>query len=1227
MKRMLKKKLGSLGTMLLLCSIVFAQDDTISRRIILIGDAGQFDASGRHPVVNAVKKYIPLDKKTTVLYLGDNLYKYGLPDAGAANYQNDRAVLDTQLLIADDKKEAQVLMIPGNHDWDAGREGGYEAIVRQQLYSDLVLARKNVNFYPKDGCAGPKEISIGTNITLILFDSQWWIHEHDKPEIESDCESKTKEELVTQINDIAARNANKLVIVACHHPFKSNGIHGGFFTLKQHIFPLTDLKKTLYVPLPVIGSIYPISRSVFGSPQDLKYPAYQDMVKQVTQAVKESAPNVIFVSGHDHNLQHIVEENTNYIVSGGGCKINRTSRAKNSRFNSPAEGFGVLEVSFNKNVSLTFYEVKDTAVNKAYSASLFNFAKIDTATTALDTTSTQPVADPFVKYRDTITIRASDDYDTIGGMKKMFMGENYRREWNTPVNMQVFNIRQERGGMRITGLGGGKQTKTLQLEDSTGKRWILRSLNKDPKKAVPENLRETIVQDMAMEINSATHPYAALAIPGMAQALNIVTAKPKVVFVPDDPSFGLYRPLFANNVCILEERDASLDGKETRTSAKLFNKMLEDNDHRPLQQKALEARLLDIIVGDFDRHLDQWRWGGVDTGKGRLYYPIPRDRDQAFFNPEGVMMKMVTNRFLPYLKGFRRNIPSVNWFNYSARDFDRIFLTELDKKIWDSTVTLVQAKLTDSVIRKSIQAMPSEIFVINGDRMIRKAISRRNKLPEAAAEYYKFISSRVNVIGSNEQEFFKVSRHPDGLQIKVLSRSKGNDTSFVMYNRVFDPKVTKEIRLYGLNDDDVFEIDDSASSRIKLRIIGGKGYDTFDIRGNVENFLYDAESDSNFIRHTSKSKKRFSQIQTVNERSLFGFQYNESQWPNLTFGRNTDDGTLVGASLTHRGYGFRNFPYASDQKLSVLYAANRRAFQAKYHGEFNHITRNIDLLVNISYANPSLYNFFGLGSKARFNSALPNSYYQSRHTMLQGEALIRRRLFDILHIQLGPHVAVYNNSYAKSQNTIFQEYRQLGYDSASLFGKKTYMGGKFGVLINNQNDEIYPTRGINWYNEFTGLAGVKNSANYSAFKSDMSIYASWTERAGLVTILRFGGGRVLSKNYEFFQAMTIGSDNNLPGFRKNRFAGRRTIYGGIEMRLKLFEVNSFILPGTLGLTGFYSAARVRLTGEESAPFYGSYGGGIFYMPFRAFLISANAGFSRGERNINVSIGTKFNLTY
>ena len=364
------KKIVGLSTLLFCLQLtLFAQQDTILQRIVLVGDGGEL-TNGRHPVAEAIRATIRLDKKTTVLYLGDNLYSTGLPDDQSSYYNEARAVLDSQLSVADNTP-ARVLMIPGNHDWKNGSRDGYEAIIREQLYVDL-LGKPNVKFYPEDGCPGPEEISLGNDVTLIIFDSQWWIHPYEKPGIESDCRCKTNDELITQIEDIISRNSKKLVILACHHPFKSNSVHGGYFPLKSHIFPFTDIRKKLYIPLPVLGSIYPVARSVFGTPQDLSHPAYANMINEVTAAVKPH-PNVVFVAGHDHGLQLIEDSNHHYIVSGGGCKTNRVSKSKKSPFVSQTLGFAVMEVSVNKNVTVNFYTVTDSTRN-AFGTTLINFS-------------------------------------------------------------------------------------------------------------------------------------------------------------------------------------------------------------------------------------------------------------------------------------------------------------------------------------------------------------------------------------------------------------------------------------------------------------------------------------------------------------------------------------------------------------------------------------------------------------------------------------------------------------------------------------------------------------------------------------------------------------------------------------------------------------------------------------------------------------------------------------
>jgi hypothetical protein len=1201
--------------------------DSIAQRLVLIGDAGQL-TDGWHPVVNAVKNNITLDKKTTVLYLGDNLYKVGLPDEEFAEYAAARAVLDTQLSIADGT-DARVFMIPGNHDWHNGGRTGYDAIIRQQLYVDFLSVEKpNVRYYPSDGCPGPNEIKLGDLASIIVFDSQWWVHPHDKPGIESDCDCKTQEELVQQIEDMASRSSDKLVILACHHPFKSTGPHGGFFTLKQHIFPLTDWRPNLYIPLPIIGSIYPISRSVFGTPQDVNHPVYQTMVNQVTEGVRRAAPNALFVAGHEHNLQHIQDSSYHYIVSGGGCKENRASDSRKSEFVSPTQGFGVIEITHDKNVYLTFYTVSDS-VRKAYSAFLLNFNKPSEA--AIDSTESRPNVDPFLRFTNNrYSISASDKFPPVTGLRKFFMGQNYRYEWSEPVDMPVFNINKEMGGFEILSLGGGKQTTSLRLRNRVDNReYVLRSLNKNTTQAIPEQFRFSLAKDLVAELTSASHPYAALIVPPLAEKLDLTVAQPKLFFVPEDQNFGFYTDLFKNTVCMLERRHAAWpwDSIDTRSTAKVFDKMLDDNDHQTIQEEVVKARLLDMLLADFDRHFDQWRWGNIDTGKGRQYYPIARDRDQALFYSDGFLLRVVSSRIMPFLKGFHDDIPRSNWLGYAARDFDRIFMPEMDQGAWERAINKLQTNLTDSVIRQAVMKLPPEIFKISGEEVIRKLISRRDLIDEAGLEYYRFISRQVNVIGSNEKEYFKVSNHGAGLQVRVYAYPKGKDTSFIMFDRIFDPSVTKEIRLFGLNDDDKFEIEENAKSRIKIRIIGGKGYDTFDIRGNVENLLYDLNTDLNYIANESRSKNRFSLDPPNNERSILGYEYNYSKFPQFSLGFNSDDRLFGGAAFSRRTYGFRNLPYATDQRLSLAWAFRRRAYHLKYKGEFNHITRQIDLVVNAQYYHPALRNFFGIGNKTVIDDSKPFHYYQTRYRSFEAELLLRKRFFDKFHIQFGPYFFHYQADIDKNRNTILADYRESNLDSSRIFGKKQYLGGKLSFLLNNLNNELFPTRGMHWTNDFYALRGMKGASNYLAYVSDMKVYASLTDPAKLVSVLKLGWGRIYSKNYEYFQAMNFGVTQSLYSFRKNRYSGRGMMYGSLEMRLKLADINSYILPGALGILGFYDVGRIFEKTLPGKKWHTGYGGGFYFIPFNLFLITATAGISEGEPVYYFSVGTRVNISF
>ena len=68
------------------------------------------------------------------------------------------------------------------------------------------------------------------------------------------------------------------------------------------MFPLRVVKSWLWLPLPIIGSIYPLSRQLGISNQDLSGKKYKAM-RRAFEGVFQQYPPFVYASGHDHDLQ------------------------------------------------------------------------------------------------------------------------------------------------------------------------------------------------------------------------------------------------------------------------------------------------------------------------------------------------------------------------------------------------------------------------------------------------------------------------------------------------------------------------------------------------------------------------------------------------------------------------------------------------------------------------------------------------------------------------------------------------------------------------------------------------------------------------------------------------------------------------------------------------------------------------------------------------------------
>ncbi|HEY0355080.1 MAG TPA: BamA/TamA family outer membrane protein, partial [Flavisolibacter sp.] len=784
-----------------------------------------------------------------------------------------------------------------------------------------------------------------------------------------------------------------------------------------------------------------------------------------------------------------------------------------------------------------------------------------------------------------------------------------------PIRVEVLDLSKELGGLTPTKQGGGKQTRSLRVEDSSGKEWALRSVEKDPTAAIPPDLRQTFVKDVVRDGISASYPYGALSMETFSKAAGIPYLRNRLVYLPDDPRLDRFRGDFKNMMALMEEREPP-GVEKTDNTDEVVLKMAKDNDDRIDQKAVLKARLLDNFVMDLDRHEGQWEWATRDTGKGKIYYPIPKDRDQVFYTNQGLIPKLARKPwFAPELQGFRAKAKDIKTFNKAARNFDRTFLNQLTEEDWRKQVDSFLVTMTDEVIETALKQQPEEIHDYSMGDIINTLKERRKYFADEMIEYYRFISRIVTVIGSNQREMFAITRNDDGsVRVKVNKIDKDSNVTSLIYDRLFNPDVTKELRIYGLNDDDRFEIT-GANSPIKIRVIGGSGNDEFINNSTGKQVkLYDASFEKNRISGTGNFDERIKSDPQVNSYNRLNFKYNFFN-PGFKFEYNIDDGLFIGYEAMYTKQGFRKEPYGMRHYISGARAFKTGSLHFKYNADFVDLIGLSDLVIDADVKAPvNVTNFYGIGNETVFNQGLPDKvqYYRARYNLVNVSAYLRRQLQSWMRVSFGPSFQNFNLD--SSQNVgryVTTAFPAL--DHTELYGSKSFLGADLKLDINSKNNQVIPTRGLWLDMGLRPLFGLnKLSGNLLQARVDMRIFMSLADHSRLVLATRLGWSKNYG-DYEFPQAMYLGGTENLRGYRKQRFAGRSMLFNNTELRVRLFDFNTYLFPGSFGVLAFNDVGRVWADGEDSIDWHVGYGGGIWIAPIRRFVIAAVVAHSKEEK--------------
>ena len=348
---------------------------------------------------------------------------------------------------------------------------------------------------------------------------------------------------------------------------------------------------------------------------------------------------------------------------------------------------------------------------------------------------------------DSVTVAANTLYEA-SLLKEIMQGEQYRKAWATPVTVPIVYLDTLKGGLTFVETGGGKQTHSLEYEDNKGVRYTFRSLSKDPEKLVPQWGKILGLENIIVDGISAQHPYAALVVAELSEAAQVLHTHPKLVFLPKQSTLGEYNNKYGDRLYFFEyESEGKVDWTgweqvyEIMDTDDLLELKMEQGQKVALDYGALiRARLFDVLIGDWDRHAKQWGWV-IQKKEGRFKAtPLPTDRDNAFFEVDGVLPTIIANKFI--VEDLQNYGEKVDFLPGLVIPFDAYFLRTVSREQFKTEAKQLQHLLNDQTIENAFRVWPQAIDSLDGQSIRKKLKARRDLLITISENFYGILQDR-----------------------------------------------------------------------------------------------------------------------------------------------------------------------------------------------------------------------------------------------------------------------------------------------------------------------------------------------------------------------------------------------------------------------------------------------------------------------------------------------------
>ncbi|MXN89896.1 metallophosphoesterase [Flavobacterium sp. Sd200] len=1194
------------------------QTDSLLHRFYLVGDAGYATQPRSQQLLGIIKQKLATeDKNTSLLYLGDNIYPLGMPPKEHEDREAAEASLNSQLALADGFK-GKVHFIPGNHDWYHGIKG----LEEQEKQVVKALNGKKA-FLPGKSCP-INDIKINDSLTLIAIDSEWFIEDWDNyPTINDDCDIKTREGLFTELESLLNKNQEKTVIIAIHHPLFSNGSHGGQQSFYKQIFPLK-----YKFPLPIVGSFINLVRNTGGiSMQDLQSKVYSTLSKRI-RALIQNKNNVIVVSGHDHNLQYIYKDNIHQIISGSASKTGAVKIKYPQDFAYGGTGYASLDVYKNGLAKVAYFKLSDTGDSEE---KIFEKVILE---------KTEPTLKQYPNsFPDTVEASVyTPEMTKKSKFYRFLFGYHYSKYYSTPIKVKTVVLDTLHGGLTVGRAGGGHQSNSVRIIDKDGKEYVMRGVKKSATRFlqavafkdryVGDDYANTATERFLLDFYTTAHPYTPFIIDDLTEAAGIYHTNPELYYIPKQNALKHYNEEYGDALYMVEERPTDefknlesfgkpdgIDGTDD-----VYKNLHKDKKYTIDEKAYIKARLFDILLGDWDRHADQWRWSRFEEKDSVYYRPIPRDRDQAFPKYGGALLTILMQAPpLRYMKPYKDDIGSVKWLCRAGYAQDLALITKAGESVWLEEAKALQHDLTDEVIDKAFSELPAEVQDETMQEIKANLKSRREKLAKYALEYREVLLRTVLITGTDKKEKFVITRLPDGVtEVKTYSLKKEKET--LIFSQTYNRKQTKEIWIYGLDDDDTFEVKGKPEKPITLRLLGGQNHDTYTIENGRRVKVYDFKSKENTYNNDGNARLLLTDDYETNSYDPQKPTYNVfAGYPSVGF--NPDDGIKLGASLNYTVNNFNRRPYSRKHVFTGNYFFATQGFELIYRGTFMNVASKWNVGLDARFTSPNFsINYFGYGNDTKnYDDALGMDYNRVKLQVFQVAPSFFKhgRNGSFMELKLPFETIEVDGTTGRFVN-------QPGAIAKRLYEHRQFGGVQATYSFTNYDNGSLPAKGMSFY--LSG--GWKTSfdeieRNFPHLESALSFVHKITPDDKLVVATTVKTKLLFNDSFEFYQAATLGGDNDLRGYRRERFTGKESLYHSTDLRYTLGKWKSSFVPVVYGVMGGYDYGRVWIEHDTSDRWHQSAGGGLWLNG--AGVVTAKVTYFQGSDGGRVAVGFLFGL--